>query len=84
MPTMLISKIHSLLVPRHDHTDTTPRNIPETDVESAEFIADDDKHAKGLLGVLRLGQKVRCETEGQCHLRGLVEIRLQHVPSTLR
>lgn len=73
---------HPLLVPGHDNSNTTSRNIPETDVESAELVADDNEHAKGLLRVLRLGQEVWCETEGKRHFRGLVEVRLQHMPNT--
>ena len=71
---------YALPVARLDDTDTATRDVPETDVEPAELIADDEEDAERLLRVLDLGQEVGCEPERERNLRRLVEVGLQDVP----
>ena len=72
---------HLLLVSRAHNADTATCDIAETEVETAELVADDEEHAKRLFGVLHLGKEVRCETEREGDLRRLVEVCLQDSPS---
>ena len=69
-----------LHAPRSDHSDTSSRHIPESNVESTELGPNDKEHAKWLLGVLDLGQEVGGEAERECNLGRLVEIGLEDMP----
>ena len=73
-----------LPVPRHDDTNTTTCDVTETDVESTEFVSDDDEHAERLRGVLNLRQEVRCKAERKRDLSRLVEVGLEDVPRKKR
>jgi len=55
--------MNALLAARANDADTTPSDVLEADVETAELGADDEKHAMWLLGVLDLRQEARRETE---------------------
>ena len=46
-------------------------------MEATELTPDDEEHAKGLRGVLNLGQEIRCKPEGKRNFRGLVEVGLE-------
>ena len=53
----------SLVVSRHNDTDTTASDISEADVETTKFISNDKEHAKRLLWVFYFWQEIRCKTE---------------------
>lgn len=53
----------SLLIPRHNDTDTTASDISETEVETSEFVSDDKEHAKRLFWVFYFWQEIWCKPE---------------------
>jgi len=59
-----------LLAARLDDSDTTTRDVLESEVETARLRADDEEHAVEGLGVLNLGEEVGVETEAQGDLGG--------------
>jgi len=71
-----------LSVPRHDDSNPTSSNVSEPDVESPELVSDDDEHSVRLSRVLDLWQEFWGKPERQCDLGRLVEVCLQHVPTT--
>ena len=74
--------VYSLPVARLHNPDTTPGDVPETDVEPTELVANDEEHAEWLLRVLDFGKEIGSQAEGESDLRGLVEVGLQDMPTT--
>jgi hypothetical protein len=71
--------LNSLLVAGHNNANTTTRNIPESNVESTEIIANNEEHPEWRHRVLDFRQEIGCEAERQRNLCGLVEVGLQDV-----
>lgn len=65
---------HSLLVPGHHDTDTAAGNIFEADMESTEFVSNDEEHAKWLLRVFYLWQEIWCKTERKSDFGWLIKV----------
>lgn len=74
--------MNALFVPRHHDANTTPSDVAEPDMESAEVITNDEEHAKWLPGVLDLREEIGSKAERQGNLGGLVEVGLEDVPNT--
>lgn len=70
---------HLLFIPWHDYPNAPSCNVTETNMESSEFVANNDEHAKRFPGVFNLGQEIRGKTEGECNLGWLIEISFEDV-----
>jgi hypothetical protein len=70
-----------LPVPRHDNPNSTSCDISESDLESSELIANDEKHSMGLPGIFCLWQEFWRKPERQSDLRRLIEVGFEHVPT---
>lgn len=71
---------HSLLVPRHNDTNTATGDISEANVETPEFVSNDKEHAKRLLWVFYFWQEIWCKTERKSHFGWLIKVGLENVP----
>lgn len=67
----------SLLVARLDDSDTTSRDVLESEVETSRLGADDEEHAVEGLGVLDVGEERGVETEAQGNLCGCEVVGLE-------
>lgn len=75
----IYSSFDSLHTLGPNDTNATASDIPEPEVESAEFRANDHKDSKGLVWVLDTGQEGSIETEGDGNFGRLIEVGLEDV-----
>lgn len=74
-----INRIHILLVPRHNDTNTATSDIAEANVETSELVSNHEEHAIRLPGVFDLWKEVGSEAERECDFRWLIKVGLENV-----